>query len=591
VKLTATHEEVSFVGDFESIEFTINFDAKMAELLSSALYQNKIAAIIRELSCNAFDSHVEAKQKRPFDVILPTYLNHTFVIRDYGTGLTPEKIKDVYTCYGTSDKLNSNKVVGCMGLGSKTPACYNTKTAIVDSYVDGKHWSYQFYIGEKGIPCLTKLAEEDTIEPNGVKISIPVLSSDTWAFARQAQEIFQWFTQKPNCDGIVYKQTEKLLDYDIHNKCSILMGNVLYPIDVNAVPKHLLCIYDTSVVIPVKIGEVDPSISREGLQYTDKTKKTISHYLTKIHTEIVKTGLLDNCKTLHAARLKLLRSNIPEKFYPLYLWGDKPFSLAWSCGGIWTYSAKDVEFTQVKCKHTIKDLPIYINDSVASRKRIISNKINCYYFDKNVDIDKLGLVNEDVIGTSTLPYVKPKPLPKITSKYGYECVRTGKKSHIRTELPNTEYYYYDFENSKYIVDQIYKALICINPKYRLFQSNKHIAEDKNAVSYETVIQKYRDKNKNKIIAKWLEDYPVLTSLIRNYYNIPKILQQEIQPYKDIVLSDTVPYEIWTQIKYNNYNDSRLNDLNVLKNKIYKMYPLLEYVESSFNEAALFSYVK
>ena len=41
-------------------EFRIRNSAKAFNILSSGLYANKIRAIIRELSCNAVDSHVAA---------------------------------------------------------------------------------------------------------------------------------------------------------------------------------------------------------------------------------------------------------------------------------------------------------------------------------------------------------------------------------------------------------------------------------------------------------------------------------------------------------------------------------------------------
>ena len=40
----------------KSQEFTIAASAKAFKILSSNLYQNKIRAIVRELSCNAFDA-------------------------------------------------------------------------------------------------------------------------------------------------------------------------------------------------------------------------------------------------------------------------------------------------------------------------------------------------------------------------------------------------------------------------------------------------------------------------------------------------------------------------------------------------------
>ena len=73
---------VGEVGDFK-----IKASAKAFSILSSGLYANKIRAIIRELSCNAVDSHAAAgKSDTPFDVHLPNTLEPWFSIRDYGPG-------------------------------------------------------------------------------------------------------------------------------------------------------------------------------------------------------------------------------------------------------------------------------------------------------------------------------------------------------------------------------------------------------------------------------------------------------------------------------------------------------------------------
>jgi len=56
-------------------EFRIRNSAKAFNILSSGLYANKIRAIIRELSCNAVDSHIAAgRSGTPFDVHLPNQL-------------------------------------------------------------------------------------------------------------------------------------------------------------------------------------------------------------------------------------------------------------------------------------------------------------------------------------------------------------------------------------------------------------------------------------------------------------------------------------------------------------------------------------
>ena len=78
-------------------EFRIRNSAKAFNILSSGLYANKIKAIIRELSCNAVDSHVAAGNDQPFEVHLPSTLEPWFSIRDFGTGLNHEQVTNIYT--------------------------------------------------------------------------------------------------------------------------------------------------------------------------------------------------------------------------------------------------------------------------------------------------------------------------------------------------------------------------------------------------------------------------------------------------------------------------------------------------------------
>ena len=59
--------ETSGLGRQQS--FKINASAKAFTILSSTLYSDPITAIIRELSCNAYDSHIAAGIKdTPFRV-------------------------------------------------------------------------------------------------------------------------------------------------------------------------------------------------------------------------------------------------------------------------------------------------------------------------------------------------------------------------------------------------------------------------------------------------------------------------------------------------------------------------------------------
>ena len=63
--------------------FTIKATGKAFRILSDGLYSDKILAVVRELSCNAYDAHVAAGMFVPFEVHLPHALEPWFSVKDF----------------------------------------------------------------------------------------------------------------------------------------------------------------------------------------------------------------------------------------------------------------------------------------------------------------------------------------------------------------------------------------------------------------------------------------------------------------------------------------------------------------------------
>ena len=155
-------------------EFRIRNSAKAFSILSSGLYANKIRAIIRELSCNAVDSHAAAgKRDTPFDVHLPNTLEPHFAIRDYGTGLSHQQVTQIYTTYFESTKTASNEFIGALGLGSKSPFSY-TDNFTVTAIQNGVKGIYSAFINGDGVPSIALMMQEPTDEPSGVEVKFSV---------------------------------------------------------------------------------------------------------------------------------------------------------------------------------------------------------------------------------------------------------------------------------------------------------------------------------------------------------------------------------------------------------------------------------
>lgn len=292
MKRNIVQNNVEVNGDFgESGEFQVARSAEMFRLISDSLYSRPIEAIIRELSCNAADSHAEAgNESAPFDVKLPNRINDQFYIRDYGTGLTPEEIRKIYTVVFESNKTHSNDFTGCFGVGSKSPFSYTDKF-LVESFKDGKKWIYAIYFNEDNIPSYTNMGEQETEEPNGIKVSFNVKRQDQHSFSSAASKVLRYFDPLPNIIGdsvTIKKPTVKFEAEDGswrilergNGERKAIMGNVSYDIDPNEVDLRGLRNFE----IEFELGELEPAASREYLQYGDKTntKESIQEKVDEI---------------------------------------------------------------------------------------------------------------------------------------------------------------------------------------------------------------------------------------------------------------------------------------------------------------------
>ena len=290
---------VSNVGEIG--EFRIRNSAKAFNILSSGLYANKIRAIIRELSCNAVDSHVAAgKADTPFDVHLPSQLEPWFAIRDYGTGLTHEQVTSIYTTYFESTKTDSNQFIGALGLGSKSPFSY-TDNFTVTAIKDGQRGIYSAFINESGVPSIALMMNEETDEPAGVEVKFSV--NDYYDFGKfhdEARNVYTYFKLRPVITGdnrfefrTVTYETENIIP-GVHHKPSsyksmALMGNIAYPIDVPNADKNLGSLNDLlgcGLDMEFAIGELDFQASREGLSYIPQTIDSIKRKLTEVNAKL-----------------------------------------------------------------------------------------------------------------------------------------------------------------------------------------------------------------------------------------------------------------------------------------------------------------
>lgn len=346
MKRNLARHEVEASEGFESHQFSVEFSAEMFSLISDTLYSRPIEAIVRELSCNAFDSHVKAgTESTPFIIKCPTRMNTEFFVQDFGTGLTPKEIKEVYTVVFKSDKTHTNDMTGCFGVGSKSPFSYTHQFA-VESVVDGTKWIYSVYLDENRIPCISDLTKGgvETQDPDGVKISFDIKSNDIYSFEQAFKKSLKWFIDHPptvkgtTIPELTFEQRGD--DWGFINNASYysthyrnpyaVMGNVAYEIDPNQFDVDL----PGSMVMWFELGELTPAASREYLQYDDRTINAISGKYERVIKELAKDAqdAVNQADNLFDARVivRKLRdaSSIGSEIAKTITWnGDK---MSWS---------------------------------------------------------------------------------------------------------------------------------------------------------------------------------------------------------------------------------------------------------------------
>lgn len=284
---------VEVIQSGESEKIAMGFDENSLRHLMSVLtdlYSDAILASIREYLTNAFDSHVEANQTKPIQVSLPTSFRKSFVVKDFGIGLSIEDLQEIYSKYGASTKRDSNDVVGMLGLGCKAGLAY-TNQFFVTGVRYGKKVVGLVTRDADGSSSIEVLSHEASDEPDGVTIEIPV--QNTYDFNDRVHKfLYYWKPGLVEIDGSTYKtifDEEDALWIDDNTvivqadrygvehggRDVLVMGNVPYPMNR---PPSVTLDYGYRIIHFADIGSVDFTPSREELQYTPRTNTYMDKY-------------------------------------------------------------------------------------------------------------------------------------------------------------------------------------------------------------------------------------------------------------------------------------------------------------------------
>ena len=334
MKLKVGKKEFDSIGG-KSAEFSVDTeDTMIIRLLRDKMYKNKIGAVSREIASNSRDANREAGKKDTPVIIeigrgegdilsdSETYIS----FRDSGIGITPDRMEHIFLKYGGSTKRDSDKFTGGFGIGAKTPFAYTDNFFITTiAEVDGKRMKYYYQAaitsdGKREVSQMVSLGEEETNEPTGTEITVPINQNDSTHFMKEVLYATSFWRVQPILKGFdrsfaletvhdgksnykIIKDVNKL--YGDNTQYIALIDGIPYVLDMNQL-KNAQGMFNTETdrygrqtngatgfitVFEFQTGEITVSGSREDIEYVEENIKAFTTSNNKMKDEV--KGLIE----------------------------------------------------------------------------------------------------------------------------------------------------------------------------------------------------------------------------------------------------------------------------------------------------------
>jgi hypothetical protein len=356
MKLKTPDIKVETSSDFETQQFGVGDLSLIFEILRSKVYSNPIKIICQEVMSNARDAHREVnKDNVPIEVTTPTFAERFLKIRDFGPGITPKRMADVFIKYAASTKRDTDDQTGGFGLGAKTPFSYTDQFTVISvTPEDGKNVrrEYVAYVDESKLGAMSLVKTEETTQPRGTTIMVACKPGDEFKFERAIRQVSKhwdvqprvlphdltWDWQMPEIalsgsdwavlkkgesqiviDGIPYPMNiDEIFNEDTAPDISNIIKTDKYdPVQANkeveadaekAASHGILLYFDT--------GDLQVTANREQVEYTPDVIEIIRRRLRGLVIEMrrIARRRLKNASSLHEA-VKMW--SLWQKFIPL----------------------------------------------------------------------------------------------------------------------------------------------------------------------------------------------------------------------------------------------------------------------------------
>lgn len=281
LELDVQHEG-NLGGNRRAFAIDVNNPESLAHIMGELtdLYSDLVMAAVREPCTNAQDSHIASGQTRPIEVTLPTDLDASFTVRDWGVGMSEEELLEKASLYGWSSKRENDDEAGMLGFGFKAPLTY-TSQFIVVGYKDGMKVDMLVSRGDDGVGGIECVARRKTQEPDGVEVIVPVKENREQFISKCMHFFGFWSPGSVLVNGEeppkhMENDDARTLDPDVAMHPGIgqdwvVMGNVPYPVGQRLTGHNLR----GNAIVRVPVGAVIPAPSREALRMVPRTTEAL----------------------------------------------------------------------------------------------------------------------------------------------------------------------------------------------------------------------------------------------------------------------------------------------------------------------------
>ena len=323
----------------------------------SDMYPNIIQTLMTEYVQNALDSHRLAKSTRKIDITLPHTSNRFYYeVRDYGVGMTPEEIKNVFRFIFRSTKRDSDSLAGGFGLGKMVFGPY-AGMMHVNLFSGTQVDEYVLHM-DPSQAKIVHVASRPSDQPKGVGIRIPTNKGDASRFVLLAPTIYYALEEEvnvkegglPDTPGLVqtaweeYKNRRSSLEVDasghkmeisyIHNSSleiastglALFLGSLPFSIKPSNFSESLCKKIQALQAVILECEAHAPAVkifisaepgafpvvpARTDIKYIDKAGQRIVVALTRLAEKLVEDRAEDMADGFRAAAKMTHKSFIP----------------------------------------------------------------------------------------------------------------------------------------------------------------------------------------------------------------------------------------------------------------------------------------